>query len=89
MTFQKETLVLLINIIISFFLAFILWDYIEFEYVDNGIIGIYSEKNFNPINDIIRYIVFVLIPVTSFFLTKYYYDKNFFLKLKKWFLPKH
>lgn len=86
MTFQKETLVLLINIIISFFLAFILWDYIEFEYVDKGIIGIYSEKKFNPFNDIVRYIVFVLIPVISFFLTKYYYDKNFFHKLKNLFL---
>jgi len=86
MTFQKETLVLLINIIISFFLAFILWDYIEFEYVDKGIIGIYSEKKFNPFNDIVRYVVFVLIPVISFFLTKYYYDKNFFHKLKNLFL---
>ena len=86
MTFQKETLVLLINIIISFFLAFILWDYIEFEYVDKGIIGIYSEKKFNPFNDIVRYVVFVLIPVISFFLTKYFYDKNFFYKLKNLFL---
>ena len=86
MTSQKKVFIISINIIISFCLAFILWDYIEFEYVDNGIIGIYSEKNFNPINDIIRYIVFVLIPVTSFFLTKYYYDKNFFLKLKNLFL---
>jgi len=86
MTFQKETLILLINIIISFCLAFILWDYIKFEYVDKGIIGVYSEKNFNPLNDFTRYIVFVLLPLASFFLTKYYYDKNFFIKLKNLFL---
>lgn len=85
MTYPKKVFILSINIIISFCLAFILWDYIEFEYVDSGIIGIYSEKNFNPMNDIVRYIVFVLTPVTSFFLTKYYYDKNFLLKLKNLF----
>ena len=86
MAFQKETLVLSVNIIISFYLAFILWDYIEFEYVDKGIIGIYSENNFNPLNDFIRYIVFVFIPVSSFFLTKYYYNKNFLIKFKNLFL---
>ena len=82
MTFQKETLVISINIIISFCLAFVLWDYIEFEYIDNGIIGIYSEKKFNALNDIFRYIVFILIPLSFYFLTKLYFEKNFSIKIK-------
>ena len=82
MTFQKETLVISINIIISFCLAFVLWDYIEFEYIDNGIIGIYSEKKFNALNDIVRYIIYILIPVSGFFFTKLYFEKNFSIKIK-------
>ena len=67
MTFQKKTFVILLNIIISICLAFFLWDHIEFDYLDNGIIGIYSEKNFNALNDIFRYIVFILIPLLATF----------------------
>ena len=85
MIFQKETLVLLLNIIISFFLAFFLWDHVKFDFVDNGIIGIYSEKNFHSLNDIARYIVFILIPISSFFLTKLYFEKNFLLKVNNFF----
>ena len=85
MTFQKETFVIILNIIISFCLAFFLWDHIEFDYLDNGIIGIYSEKNFNALNDIFRYIVFILIPLSFFFLTKLYFEKNFLIKIKNIF----
>ena len=85
MTFQKETFVIILNIIISFCLAFFLWDHIEFDYLDNGIIGIYSEKNFNALNDIFRYIVFILIPLSFYFLTKLYFEKNFSIKIKNIF----
>ena len=88
MIFQKERLVLFINIIISFCLSFFLWDYIEFDYVDNGIIGIYSEKKFNPLNDIFRYILFIFIPVFFFIITKFYFDKKFLLKIKNFFSQK-
>ena len=66
MKFQKERLIFLICILISFFLAFLSWDYIHLKYTDPGIIGAYSLNNYHSFNDVFRYIAFVLIPIFTF-----------------------
>ena len=85
MKFQKERLIFLICIFISFFLAFLSWDYIHFKYTDPGIIGAYSLNNHHSFNDVFRYIAFVMIPIFTFIGVKAYYEKNFILNIKTLF----
>ena len=85
MKFQKETLILFINVIISFYLGFLLWDKIEFKFYDPGIVGIYSENQHNSFNDIARYIIFISLPLMSYLLTKIYFGEKIFNKLKIFF----
>ena len=61
MKFQKEILVLFVNIIISFYLGFLLWDHIKLTYDDPEILGVYSENSHNSLNDIVRYLSFILL----------------------------
>ena len=63
MKLQKKNFVLFTNILISFFLGALIWDFIKFEFRDPQIIGIYTENQYNSLNDIVRYIVFILLPI--------------------------
>ncbi len=86
MKFQKETLVLFLNIIISFYIGFFLWDYIKFNFKDPEIIGFYSINKHNALNDIARYLIFISLPLLSYCLTKLYFDKDFLIKIKSFFI---
>tara|TARA_Y200000002_G_C22668783_1_gene659076 strand:- start:565 stop:2361 length:1797 start_codon:yes stop_codon:yes gene_type:complete len=88
MKFQKETLVLFVNIIISFYLGFLLWDHIKFAYSDPGILGAYSENNHNSLNDIVRYLSFILLPILAYVFTKIYFGFNFRISIKNFLLDK-
>ena len=82
MKLQKKRLILFVNIIISFYFAAISWNSIEFIYNDPGIIGIYSENEYNSLNDVVRYIVFISFPIFLFFLTKGVFKKDFVKKIQ-------
>ena len=47
-----------------------LWPFIEIPYKETSIIGDYSANKYNPNNDLIRYIIFISIPVLFFFINK-------------------
>ena len=76
--------------ILGIILSTFIWEYIEFPYDKNNIIkGEYFEKKHNPINDTIRGIFFILLPLFIFFIffLKYEnsldlprYKENYFLK---------
>ena len=85
MKFQKEKLIFLIYIFISFFFTYLSWDYINFKYIDPGIVGAYSLNNHHSFNDVFRYIVFIMTPLITFIGVKAYYEKNFFIDLKNLF----
>ena len=88
MKFQKETLVLFVNIIISFYLGFLLWDHIKFTYNDPGILGAYSENNHNSLNDIVRYLSFILLPILAYILTKIYFGFNLRIPIRNFLYNK-
>ncbi len=69
MNFQKYSFLYIIVITIaSIFLSFFLWDKIVLEYSNpNEIIGEYAANSHNVYNDSLRYLVFVAIPVLTFF----------------------
>lgn len=65
----KKKIYFLVFLILSIILGTIFWELINIKLKnENQIIGFYSEKNFNPLNDILGYIIFILAP-TIFYVT--------------------
>jgi len=85
MKIKKEKIFLVVNTFLGFLLGVFTWDKLVIPYKDVSIIGIYSENNYHALNDVLRYSVVILLPSFAFLLTKYFFDKSFFIKLKKIF----
>ena len=82
MKLKKEELVVTINVLIALLIGSFIWRYIELDFSNPNIVGEYSENEYNSLNDIVRYIVFVALPVFTYLFSKFYFDKNFILKTK-------
>ena len=76
MKYQKKTFIEITILAFSIFLSAFLWKFISIPYVDTDIVGEYAKNNFNPKNDIIRYLSFITLPVTIFFLLKLSVNKK-------------
>ncbi len=63
---------------IGIFLATISWNYISFPYdPTNTIIGEYSLKKINPLNDTVRGLFFIFFPLLLYFIFYLIYNKEF------------
>ena len=79
------------KIITSFFLiissiifAVFLWDKIYFPFTNPlEIIGEYSKQSYNPVNDPVRYLIFILLPLLVTLLCCNFFIKNSFRNIKK------
>ena len=60
---------------ICIFITTISWDKIYIPYNELNIIGEYSEKKFHSLNDLLRYLIFISLPITIFF-SQVFFDKN-------------
>tara|TARA_A100001011_G_scaffold124492_1_gene131466 strand:+ start:772 stop:1134 length:363 start_codon:yes stop_codon:yes gene_type:complete len=69
-TFRKREILLFIVLILSIFLCKIIWPLIELPFLETDIIGEYSLKKVNSMNDIVRYFVFISFPVLIFIFLK-------------------
>ena len=73
-------------ILISLLVGYFAWPLIKLSNNNLDIIGEYSQKNYNSLNDFIRYFFFIAIPIVSFFFSKIYFEKkklmNFLSTLK-------
>ena len=62
------------------------WKFINLPLTNNEIVGDYSLKNLNSLNDVLGYIIFIAIPVLFYFIWKVYFEKkkirDFFFKIK-------
>ena len=69
-------------VIFSFFLSVLISSKIHIPLGYTSIVGEYSEQNYHPLNDFIKYITYILVPILFFFLLKLIFDKkiinNFF-----------
>ena len=54
--------------IIIIVISGLIWPYISLPYENTSIISEYSKNNYNQNNDLIRYLVFILIPILSLIL---------------------
>ena len=72
-----------ILIIGSIIFATFLWDKIYFPFKNPlEIIGEYSKQNYNPINDAVRYIIFIFFPLLVTLLCCNFFIKNLFRNIK-------
>ena len=86
MTIQKQNLVTIISLILSILFSSFIWDFIKIPYKDVNIVGVYSANEHNALNDILRYLTFILFPFLIFLSLQFFYNKisfdKFFLQLK-------
>ena len=60
-------LIFCILIVLSILFGTFIWEKITIPFNDNMIVGEYSDKKFNPTNDILRYLAFIFLPIIIFF----------------------
>ena len=71
-------------IISSIIFATFLWDKIYLPFKNPlEIVGEYSKQNYNPINDVLRYLIFIFFPLLVTLLCCYFFIKNSFGNIKK------
>ena len=83
MKFQKKNIYFILLISCSIFIASLLWPLINFSTTNSDIVGVYSQNNYNSLNDILRYLTFILIPVSTYLIWKSFFEKK---NLKEFFL---
>ena len=81
MKIQKNKIYTLLLTFISIFFGVYLWKIINIPYHSNGIIGLYSLNNYNSLNDPIKYLTFIMLPILTFLLCKIYIEKKNFINL--------
>jgi hypothetical protein len=78
---KKKILLITLLTIFSLIISKFLWTKINIPYSENpnitNIVGIYSKFKYNPINEVIRYLLFIFLPIIVFFLSiQFFYYKN-------------
>ena len=54
--------------LMTLFLISLMWEKIKLPYnFDNQILGEYYEKKFNPTNEVLRFTIFIGLPVCAYF----------------------
>jgi len=88
MKIQKQ-IYYFVLISLSILIANFIWPLINLTNNNKDIIGVYSQNNYSSLNDILRYLSFILIPVITYFFSKLFFEKKTFnnflsnLKIKK------
>lgn len=69
--------------IFSILIVSILWSEINLPYFNKyEVIGEYADLNYSSYNDVVRYILFILIPILTFVISLLIFKKNEFINLK-------
>ena len=77
MKLRASNIYLAISIIASIIFSTLMWEKISLPFNDLGIVGEYSRNKFNPANDILRYLMFILFPILIFF-SQVFFNKDKF-----------
>lgn len=68
----------IIFIIFSIFLSNFIASKINIPLGFSSIIGEYSQNNYHPINDFLKYFVYIFLPLITFIIVKFYFDNKVF-----------
>ena len=71
---KKQNILTIIILLITIIISSLLWKFIEIPYVYKEVIN-HNLKNYNYLNDYIRYLVFISFPIISFILLRVYKKK--------------
>lgn len=77
MKLRASNIYLAISIIASILFSTLIWEKISLPFNNLGIVGEYSKNEFNPANDILRYLIFILFPILIFF-SQIFFNKDKF-----------
>ena len=77
MKFRASNIYLAISIIASIIFSTLIWEKISLPFNNLEIIGEYSRNEFNPVNDILRYLIFIFFPILIFF-SQIFFNKDKF-----------
>ena len=64
---KKKNIILILLITILIFSSTFTWNFINIPFNDNNILGEYADNKHHSLNDIFRYLYFVLIPLIGFY----------------------
>ena len=82
MKIEKKKIYFFFILVLSICLSVFSWNLINLPITDAQIVGNYSLKKVNPFNDIIRYLVFISIPISVYILWEIIVEKK---KIKDFF----
>ena len=75
MKIQKQNLVAITSLILSILFSSFIWDFIKLPYKEVNIIGVYSANEHNALNDVLRYLAFIFLPLSIFISLQFFYKK--------------
>ena len=78
MRLKKNDIILFFFIVILIYSSAIIWNFIKIPYVESDILGEYTTNNHHALNDVFRYVYFVIIPLVGFLLFKIFIEKKKF-----------
>ena len=85
--FLRNNLKIIFPSIISLILVSFIWDKINFKFYNpKEIIGYYSIFKYSPLNDNIRYILFIGLPLLTYLFSYFYFNKLNFNSFKNAFI---
>ena len=81
MKIQKKNLIIIISLFLSIMFSSYVWDFIKLPYKGIDIIGVYAENEYNALNEILRYLFFILFPLIIFLGLQIHFNKFSFKNL--------
>ena len=79
----KNTIIAL-STLSSIFIVSFFWKSIELPFSNTDeVVGLLSIKKYNPLNDTLKYIIFISIPLLTYILLNYYFFEKKFINLKE------
>ena len=86
--FKKKYITLILTIVALIISTFI-WDYIKIPFnTQNSLYGEYSKNYYNSNNETLRFIIFISLPILTFFISFIFFNKKSFKIIKYLFLFK-
>ena len=76
MTIIKKNMYFFLFMALSLCLGTFFWKIINLPFLNNDIIGYYSINKINSLNDVLGYLVFIIIPILFYFIWQLIFEKN-------------
>ena len=72
----KKSIYFFLLLVLSLSLSVFSWKLINLPLSNNEIVGSYSLNNYNPLNDVFGYIIFIVLPILFYVFWKFFFEKK-------------